>query len=163
MNFRQIALPAKVGDLIGEVFIEKLQRPQRQYRGVAVIDDVGVIAIGTDDQLPVESVDQGAVGVVGAWIDGVQSAARRFSAEADAADLQAVALIDIGVIGQHVTGRADAIAIAVIGDGEGHVVGRHGGIPGTVDANVQLGDIGGAGDVAHPVGEGFHQRITDLQ
>ncbi|MNK84067.1 hypothetical protein D3C87_1039060 [compost metagenome] len=163
VNLRQIVLPATVGDLIGEPFVEELQRPQGQDGRVVGVEVVGEGPVGTDDQLPVEPVDQGAVAVVGACRHAAERAACRFGTESDTGNLQAVALIDIGVVGQDIAARVDAVAGAVIGDCDGRIVGGHWRIPGTIDADAQLCDVGGAHGVAHPVGKGFHQRIADLE
>ncbi|MNP38037.1 hypothetical protein D3C76_1315200 [compost metagenome] len=71
-----------------------------------------------------------------------------------------VALVDVGVIGQHVAAGVDAVAGAVVGDRKGEVVVGHRGIEGAQDGNGELGDIGGTDKVLHTIGEGFDKEVT---
>ncbi|MCY1407154.1 hypothetical protein D9M71_224420 [compost metagenome] len=160
IELSQVVQVTEVGDLVGEGFQQKLQRAEGAHSGVVDVDVVEVAAVVADDQFAVQPGHQGAIAVVGAGIDRAQGARGGFSASAYTAYVLLVALVDVGVIGQHVAAGVDAVAGAVVGDRQGKIVAGHRGIEGAQDGNGELGDIGGTDKVLHTVGEGFDKEVT---
>ncbi|MCY1344846.1 hypothetical protein D9M69_308930 [compost metagenome] len=135
--------------------LQEFQEVQGEHVRVADIEGVLVAAVGVDDQRAVLA-DQHVAHAAGRTAAG-------FRAGADGGDGELVAAIDVAVVGQHVAAGVQHQAVAVVGDRDVEVVGGHRRIPGALDGDDELGDVFGAGGVAHAVAEGLQQGVAGLE
>src|SRR4029077_10272259 len=138
-----------VADRVGERVGGGVPNIQGLHRRVILIDDIGVGAVAVQGQ--------GAVGA---------DRASTHRAAGDSADAQlGVAVVDVGVVGQHVAGGIGASraieraarfrGAAGVGDGHWRVVGA-------VDRDGECGAVGQAA-VADRVGERVGGGVTNIQ
>ena len=146
-----------------EEFGETVALVQPFHRQVAVVHDVGVGAVGIDQQAAVLSLESGA---------NVAGRARPFhraganGGDRSLARQRYVVAVDVCVVAQHVAAGVDT-ATAVVDPpgflGDADVVAGHGGIIAAQDRDGQHSCVREAARIAHGVVEAFAQAIAGIQ